>query len=294
MIQALIIKKIMKLLLAIGLTLVLIIANTKTDTAAKVRNFDIARFFNIEPQQAFPQDIDGDQEPHKENSPLASNSEKHSESFILSGTASHYADKFHGRLTANGEVYDMHGYTCAHKKLPFGTILKITNTKNKRTTLVRVTDRGPYIGDRIIDLSLGAAKRIGDLALPHVRAEGFNSDKFRNIIQNETENGKEMFFAFSEDNNLKIVDNLLIGIKFSGKDFSSALRKYRELKSKSNINNVYLFVKAGEMNVKYGKQGTFHVGQIKAENLFSHNRGHNRDHNRGHNRDHNRGHNVTF
>jgi rare lipoprotein A len=268
MIQTLIIKKMMKLLIAAGLTIVLIVANTKDNTAAKVRNFDLSRFFNVESVQVLSQNFD-DNRFRNEIAPTSDDSEKHSESFLLKGTASHYADKFHGKLTANGEVFNMNGFTCAHKKLPFGTVLKITNTENNRTTLVRVTDRGPYVGDRIIDLSFGAAKWIGNTALPKIKAEGFDSRKFKDEIQSGIENRKEVFFAYSEDNDLKIVDSDSFEIKFTGKDFSTAVRKYRELKSKSNINNVFLLVKADEMKVKYGKKGVFHVGQIKAENLLA-------------------------
>ncbi len=73
------------------------------------------------------------------------------------GTASWYGIPFHGRKTANGETYDMNGLTCAHRTLPFGTILLVTNTENNRTVTVRVTDRGPFISGRIVDLSRGAA-----------------------------------------------------------------------------------------------------------------------------------------
>ena len=75
----------------------------------------------------------------------------------LRGTASWYGIPFHGRKTANGETYDMNGLTCAHRTLPFGTILLVTNTGNNRTVTVRVTDRGPFISGRIVDLSRGAA-----------------------------------------------------------------------------------------------------------------------------------------
>ena len=78
----------------------------------------------------------------------------------LRGSASFYADDFHGKKTANGEVFDMHGLTCAHKTLPFNTWLEVRNLKNGRTVMVRVNDRGPFVGDRIIDLSLGAAKEL--------------------------------------------------------------------------------------------------------------------------------------
>ena len=78
----------------------------------------------------------------------------------LRGMASFYADDFHNKRTANGEVYNMHGLTCAHKTWPFNTWLEVTNIANGRSVIVRVNDRGPYVGKRIIDLSLGAAKEL--------------------------------------------------------------------------------------------------------------------------------------
>ena len=79
----------------------------------------------------------------------------------LRGIASYYADEFHNRKTANGETFNMHGLTCAHKTLPFNTWLEVRNLANNRTVVVRVNDRGPFVEGRIIDLSLGAAKAIG-------------------------------------------------------------------------------------------------------------------------------------
>jgi rare lipoprotein A len=74
------------------------------------------------------------------------------------GIASYYADKFHGRRTANGETFDMHAMTAAHKTLPFNTRVRVTNLDNGRSVVVRINDRGPFIKDRIIDLSYGAAR----------------------------------------------------------------------------------------------------------------------------------------
>ncbi len=78
----------------------------------------------------------------------------------LRGYASWYGDAFHGRKTANGELFDMNGLTCAHRSLPFGTMLVVTNTANSRTVTVRVNDRGPFVSGRIVDLSRGAASRL--------------------------------------------------------------------------------------------------------------------------------------
>jgi len=79
----------------------------------------------------------------------------------LSGVASYYADEFDGRPTASGEVYDMHALTAAHRTLPFSTTVRVTNVENGQSVVVRINDRGPFKDDRVIDLSLEAAGRIG-------------------------------------------------------------------------------------------------------------------------------------
>ncbi len=84
--------------------------------------------------------------------------------FREEGAASWYGPGFHGEQTANGERYDMHGMTAAHKLLPFGTKLKVTNKSNGRSIVVRVNDRGPFVSDRVIDLTRAGAEEIGMLA----------------------------------------------------------------------------------------------------------------------------------
>ena len=79
----------------------------------------------------------------------------------MSGVSSFYAEDFHGKLTANGEVYDMYGLTAAHKTLPLNTICRVTNMKNNKSLILRINDRGPYIKGRILDCSYGAAKKLG-------------------------------------------------------------------------------------------------------------------------------------
>ena len=77
------------------------------------------------------------------------------------GYASWYGPRFHGRRTASGEIYDMNALTAAHKTLPFGTLVRVTNLQNGKSVVVRINDRGPYVKGRIIDLSAAAAKKIG-------------------------------------------------------------------------------------------------------------------------------------
>ncbi|HEV8076326.1 MAG TPA: septal ring lytic transglycosylase RlpA family protein, partial [Candidatus Acidoferrum sp.] len=73
------------------------------------------------------------------------------------GNASWYGNPFHGRRASNGEVYDMYKLTAAHRTLPFETMVRVTNLNNGKTTTVRITDRGPFVDNRIIDLSQAAA-----------------------------------------------------------------------------------------------------------------------------------------
>lgn len=80
---------------------------------------------------------------------------------VMKGKASYYAHKFHGRRSSDGSVYHKDSLTCAHKTLPFGTILRVTNLNNNKEVMVKVTDRGPFCKGRIVDLSFEAARRIG-------------------------------------------------------------------------------------------------------------------------------------
>lgn len=80
------------------------------------------------------------------------------------GTASYYHDKFEGRKTANGEIFSQKGMTCAHNSLPLGTRVRITNLVNKKTVVVRVTDRLHHKNPRLVDLSKSAAKKLDYLS----------------------------------------------------------------------------------------------------------------------------------
>ncbi len=77
------------------------------------------------------------------------------------GLASWYGPDFHGKLTSNKEIYDMYDMTAAHRTLPFGTQVMVTNLENGRAATVRINDRGPFVGDRILDLSYAAARVLG-------------------------------------------------------------------------------------------------------------------------------------
>lgn len=87
-----------------------------------------------------------------------------SDGYIERGVASWYGTKFHGRRTSSGETYDMYAMTAAHKSLPLPTYARVTNLRNGRSVVVKINDRGPFVGNRIIDLSYTAAAKLGILA----------------------------------------------------------------------------------------------------------------------------------
>lgn len=87
------------------------------------------------------------------------------------GLSSWYGKDFHGRPTASGEIYNMFGFSAAHKFLPLGTLLLVSDIKTGRSVKVKVNDRGPFIGDRILDLSYGAAKRLGIVEVGVVKVQ---------------------------------------------------------------------------------------------------------------------------
>lgn len=90
------------------------------------------------------------------------------------GKASWYGGDFNGRKTANGETYDMYALTCAHRTLPLGSWIRVTNLLNKKWAFVRVNDRGPVTTSHIVDLSYGAAQRLGVDGLAKVKIEPLN------------------------------------------------------------------------------------------------------------------------
>lgn len=80
------------------------------------------------------------------------------------GVSSYYGKAFHGKLTANGEIFDMYGVTAAHKEMPLNTVARVTNLANNKSLILRINDRGPYVAGRILDCSYGAAKKLDFLS----------------------------------------------------------------------------------------------------------------------------------
>ncbi len=132
-----------------------------------------------------------DTTPHKVSKPYVVQGKQYeplatADGFVQEGLASFYGRDFHGRKTSNGELFDMHALTAAHKTLPFGVYVKVEHKRTGKEVVVRINDRGPFVGNRIIDLSEGAASRIGVLqegvAAVRISALGYKSgDSFRQL-----------------------------------------------------------------------------------------------------------------
>ncbi|MRI33578.1 septal ring lytic transglycosylase RlpA family lipoprotein [Endozoicomonas sp. OPT23] len=111
------------------------------------------------------------------------------------GVASWYGTKFHGKRTANGEVYDLYGMTAAHKTLPLPSYVRVMNRDNGRSVVLRVNDRGPFHSNRVIDLSYAAAKRLGfaNVGVANVKVEGIDVEAFAARQEQEARSKQQLF-----------------------------------------------------------------------------------------------------
>ena len=99
---------------------------------------------------------------------------------VFAGNTSYYGSKFHGKRTASGSIFNMNSLTAAHKTLPFGTKVQVTNKKTKQSVIVKITDRGPYIKGRILDLSKAAAGQINcELCTTNMKILSYGDGKYR-------------------------------------------------------------------------------------------------------------------
>lgn len=128
----------------------------------------------VKPQAAEAASLEDGAVPVKKGKAVRqANSREASKKKMLRGQASWYGPGFHGKKTASGEIFDQRRLTAAHKTLPLGTIAKVTNLENGNTVEVEINDRGPYVGERVIDVSRAAAKALGfiDSGITLVRIE---------------------------------------------------------------------------------------------------------------------------
>ncbi len=157
------------LLLAAALTLAGCGTITNTGDSGPAHSMDLSRTPDLVPRYE-PRSRYGNPDSYVVNGQryavLAS-----ADGYVERGIASWYGNKFHGQRTSNGEIYDMYGMSAAHRTLPLPTYVQVTNLDNGRRTIVRVNDRGPFHGNRLIDLSYAAASKLGIVETGTARVE---------------------------------------------------------------------------------------------------------------------------
>lgn len=185
--------------------------------------------------------------------------------YDTSGIASYYAKRFHRRKTANGERFNMYKFSAAHRKLPFGTILRVTNLGTDKKVLVRINDRGPYVGKRILDLSYESARYIGGIGLPKVKIEGFIDKKF--LVKDIKDSSQNYFYAYSYDKELMCIPESFVSITDTLNNFNAAVKKY----SANNDSDSFLFVHAGKKVRRQTSKSDsiYFIGKINKERLAS-------------------------
>ena len=138
------------------------------------------------------------------------------------GIASYYANRFHGRRTSCGEIFNQNKLTAAHLDLPFGTIIKVVNLKNNRFTFARVNDRGPFVPPRVIDLSRACAQEIGLSGLGDVEVSGLS------VSMSILPINIEYFLAYSFAQDPMCIAKEMLDIKEVCDDFDSAVELFEE------------------------------------------------------------------
>lgn len=169
------------------------------------------------------------------------------------GGASYYADKFHGRTTANGEKYDKNKYTAAHRKLPFGTMVKVTNLVNGKYVIVRVNDRGPFVKNRIIDVSRRAAHELDFIRQGVAKVKIEIIDKNQKTDKNDQKTNDKAKVEIKEIYQVN-------ALKSFPKGYSIQVGTFKEL--------VNLMKLSENLSRKYKSQVFVEVGKYKKEKVY--------------------------
>lgn len=187
------------------------------------------------------------------------------EKFVQEGLASYYANKFEGRTTANGEKYEHDKLTGSHLTLPFGTMVKVTNLENNKSVIIRINDRGPFIKDRIIDVSKSAAELLDfiEAGLVNVKIEvvenapdKIEEEKKEESIEVETKI-PEKITAIDNDKNPYYSFNIK---KINPQGYGIQIGSYKEMVNLARLSE--------EVKTKYGKDVIVQVSKIKNEKLY--------------------------
>jgi rare lipoprotein A len=205
--------------------------------------------------------VRGSQKPYTVNGQRYEPLQSHA-GFTQTGTASWYGKDFHGKSTSNGETYNMHAMTAAHKTLPLGVYVKVHNKDNGREAIVRINDRGPFVKGRIIDLSYAAAKKLGvDIAgTAPVRIEALG-------YRQEGAGGKGGY----EEPVTYDSGNYTVQVG-SFKEYANAERLSEELKNLFGFSEAHLTSVNGELfyRVYAGKYASLKAAETAEKNFAEH------------------------
>jgi rare lipoprotein A len=154
---------------------------------------------------------------------------------VVEGKSSYYGNRFHNRKAASGEKYNMFEFTAAHRTLPFGTIVKVTNLQNNLSTFVRINDRGPFVRKRIIDLSYEAAKSISALGVDNIKMETV-------LIPRSYPMAEQSYYTgFSFDKPIICLPRIAMTIIDSTNDFTIAVKMLTERRNIYFADDLYIF-----------------------------------------------------
>jgi rare lipoprotein A (peptidoglycan hydrolase) len=184
--------------------------------------------------------------------------------FEQTGGASWYGHRFHKKKTANGERYSKYKLTAAHRKLPFGSIVKVTNKTTGKSTFVRINDRGPFSRKRIIDLSYYAASTLGALGNPKVKIETLLPSK----SFDSKEDGLDYLFAYSFDDKPSCAQASKFMLIKEFDNFDLAVEELHRLHNNSNGSKVRLLTPATdykEFDEDEEFSGKYYIGFSKAD-----------------------------
>jgi rare lipoprotein A len=196
--------------------------------------------------------------PYFRSQPIASH-------FKQSGKASWYGGSFHKRKTASGESFNMNGFTAAHRKLPFGSIVRITDLETGKKILVCINDRGPFMKSKILDLSKGAAEDLGG-TLEIVAVDAYIPEKI-NAFDEQAQS--RQFLAFSSSYRPMLLDVDACTMIDSCKDFTTAIQLQKQLALKVRDMEITLLVAPNPNFVENGRsitnKYTYYIGAVLPE-----------------------------
>lgn len=158
--------------------------------------------------------------------------------FEQTGNSSWYSNRFHNKKTSNGERYSKSKLTAAHKKLPFGCIVKVTNENSGKVVFVRINDRGPYSKKRVIDLSRNAASVLGALGNPKVKIQTLLPNK--SFINEEEANKYLLAYSYDENPSCERAANFNIILEYT--NFDAAAEELAKIQQYNKGSKVYLLV----------------------------------------------------